>query len=143
MDFIKADEFLKQNEKVQKVFIDWWVPSIGDLFAWNDDEDYHDMHEVNCCSSQNMVDMTAKNKGLKTGDRIPLLTEGALRKFIEDKTNASFEINFSEDVEPGEYKRCMSMYSNKNDLCVGAYQDLDCNLIKAYWQVAVEVASQC
>ena len=31
MNFISAEEFLKQSEKVQKILMDWWTPSWSDL----------------------------------------------------------------------------------------------------------------
>lgn len=33
MEYISAEEFLKQPKEVQKVFIDWWKPSQGDLYS--------------------------------------------------------------------------------------------------------------
>ena len=36
MEFISAEEFLKQDEEVQKVFLDWWEPSEGDIYSYID-----------------------------------------------------------------------------------------------------------
>ena len=152
MEFISTEEFLKQSIEVQKVFIDWWKPSIGDLFVWNDDENYNDMHEVNCCSSKNMVDMTTKNKGVKTERRIPLLTEGQLRKFIEDSTG--FKVRLEPYQNDAGIKGvqinlvrgiCLSCgisrpyYEEQIHKCFDA---LDINVIKAYWQVAIKIAEE-
>lgn len=156
MEFISAEEFEKQDKKVQKVFLDWWKPSIGDLFAWNDDENYHDMHEVNCCSSKNMVDMTVKNKGVETGKRIPLLTEGQLRKFIEDKYS---ELDMSKVVVELEYYSqnyinnnhtsqteegyCMQILDSKSGCgYIDILHNLGNDLLKAYWKIAVQIAEQ-
>ncbi len=157
MEYISAEEFLKQPLAIQKVFVDWWQPSVGDLIgiktecidmSWNTITKY----KVSCVNEDDLFNYNSKEElldsfkvigGQSYSNKTVLLpTEGQLRKFIEDKTNASFEINFSEDVEPEEYKRCMSMYSNKNDLCIGTYQDLDCNLLQAYWKVACKIASK-
>lgn len=152
MEYISAEEFLKQPEEVQKVFVDWWKPSIGDLFTWNDSSDYHDMCEVNCCSSKNIVNMTCKNKGFELGKRIPLLTEGQMRKFIEDNTGCKVRL------EP--YQNSIGIKGTQINLVRGiclsfgvskpyyeeqvykCFDSLDVDVIKAYWQVAVEIASQ-
>ena len=34
MEFISSEDFLKQDEKVQVVFLNWWKPSSGDLFQY-------------------------------------------------------------------------------------------------------------
>ena len=87
MEYISAEEFLKQTKEVQEIFIDWWEPEIGDLFIWikSDDEYEHDLRKLECCNSFNIVKMTKDFNGINEGDRIPLLTEGQLRQFIEDK----------------------------------------------------------
>lgn len=139
MEFISTNEFLKQEEKVQKVFLDWWRPSVGDLYKWISNSTFEDVQVLN----KSAIDTFKYDEFINfKKDCIPLLAEGQLRRYIEDKTDASFEINFSEDVEAGEYKRCMSMYSNKYDLYIGTYQDLDCDLLKAYWKVAIQIAKE-
>ena len=64
-NFITAEEFLKLPKEVQNEIVSWWKPSIGDLFAWNEEANSQYMHEVNCCSSVNIVDITTKNKGIE------------------------------------------------------------------------------
>lgn len=147
MEFISAEEFIKQPIEVQKVFIDWWKPSIGDLFLWvkNDDDYEHDLRKLECCNSDNIVEMTKSFKGINEGDRIPLLTEGQLRKFIEEKTRApsiiepiydkGYEIRTNSleyDVFSGE-----SFFKEKS-----YYEKLGTDLLKAYWKVAIKIAEQ-
>ncbi|KIL06927.1 hypothetical protein SR42_15295 [Clostridium botulinum] len=140
MEYISAEEFLKQPLAIQKVFVDWWQPSVGDLIgiktecidmSWNTITKY----KVSCVNEDDLFNYNSKEELLDSFKVIG-------GQSYSNKTNASFEINFSEDVEPEEYKRCMSMYSNKNDLCIGTYQDLDCNLLQAYWKVACKIASK-
>lgn len=102
MEFITAEQFLKQDKKVQEVFIDWWKPSMGDLYAW--------------CYS---------------GDRIPLLTEGQLRKFIESKTGAKY-------IELEHYLKTGYDIYTENML----FEDLGNDLLQAYWKVAVQIAKK-
>lgn len=33
MEFITVDQFEEQSKEVQKVFLDWWKPSVGDIFG--------------------------------------------------------------------------------------------------------------
>ena len=54
MKFISAEEFLKQDEKVQETFINWWEPGIGDLFTYKE-KDEHDCIEVECIQSKNRL----------------------------------------------------------------------------------------
>lgn len=136
MEFISAEEFIKQPIEVQKVFIDWWKPSIGDLFLWvkNDDDYEHDLRKLECCNSDNIVEMTKSFKGINEGDRIPLLTEGQLRKFIEDKT-AMGTVNV-DYFEGYRIKINISMHKFQ------FYKYLGNDLLKAYWKVAVQIAEQ-
>lgn len=33
MNYISAEEFLKQSKAVQDVFMNWWQPEFGDLLS--------------------------------------------------------------------------------------------------------------
>lgn len=135
MEYINAEEFLKQDEKVQKVFLDWWNPNVGDLFYWNTEKD-NDMREVQCCRSTLEVGITLKNKGIGYGKRISLLTESQLRQFIEDKTDGNIDTEY-----------CTNGYivrvANKEPFKYVFYkQTKQQDLLQAYWKVAIEVAKE-
>ena len=142
MEFISAEEFLKQPKEVQEVFLEWWEPSIGDLFSWikNNYEYENDLRKLECCNSDNIVEMTKSFKGINEGDRIPLLTEGQLRKFIEDKTEGKVE--FYPDVYHGErYYTIMIRDSG----CGGDDPEFEVDaddVLQAYWKVAIQIAEQ-
>ncbi|MGG7196691.1 hypothetical protein [Clostridium butyricum] len=142
MEFISANEFLKQDEKVRQMFLDWWKPSVGDLFSWikNNYEYENDLRKLECCNSDNIVEMTKSFKGINEGDRIPLLTEGQLRKFIEDKTEGKVE--FYPDVYHGErYYTIMIRDSG----CGGDDPEFEVDaddVLQAYWKVAIQIAEQ-
>ncbi|OSA97801.1 UNVERIFIED_ORG: hypothetical protein B2H98_06970 [Clostridium botulinum] len=143
MEYISAKEFLKQPKEVQEVFLDWWKPSIGDLFSWikKDDGYEHDLRKLECCNSDNIVEMTNSFKGTNEGDRIPLLSEGQLRKFIEDKYDCKMMV---------EYTICENIVIklgkiNKITGSFGFDRKFTCHknkfdLLKAYWVVACEIA---
>lgn len=142
MEFISAEEFLKQPKEVQEVFLEWWEPSIGDLFSWikNNYEYENDLRKLECCNSDNIVEMTKIFKGINEGDRIPLLSEGQLRKFIEDKTEGKVE--FYPDVYYGErYYTIMIRDSG----CGGDDPEFEVDaddVLQAYWKVAIQIAEQ-
>ena len=124
MEFISAEEFLKEDKEVQKVFIDWWKPSIGDLFKYN-----YGYSNIEIINLKSIKEDTEKSK--YSAHIIPLLTEGQLRKFIEDKikeklritpTTVGYKISYLYDYE-----------------LINVYAEED-NLLQAYWKVAVQIA---
>ena len=132
MKFISVEEFLKQDEKVQETFINWWKPDIGDLFKYKE-TDEHDCIEVECIQSKNRL------RTISFAEVIPLLTEGQLRKFIEDKTGGIENIEYFIGI--GEYDiKTMPLVDGiyEHDI----YEDLGDDLLQAYWKVAVEIASK-
>ncbi|EES47947.1 hypothetical protein NE172_18210 [Clostridium botulinum] len=152
MEYISTEEFLKQSKEVQEVFIDWWKPSIGDLFSWikKDDRYEHDLRKLECCNSDNIVEMTNSFKGTDDGDRIPLLSEGQLRKFIEDKTSGIIDIGYYGDSEGGyeikiyklDYKKDFILDDETGRFENYTFEELGKDLLQAYWKVACEIASK-
>ena len=154
MEFITAEQFLKQDKEVQNVFIDWWEPSMGDLYAWNySDESENDLHKLQACTSELVIELTNDNKGINEGNRIPILTEGQLRKFIEDKSSdfdseseAVIEIEFytKEDLEDKvtqkEIGYLIKILDKSDGLLIDCCCDLGTDLLQAYWKVAVQIA---
>lgn len=116
MEFISTEEFLKQPKGIQKVFIDWWKPSIGDL-ATNKHGDLSVLKE------SRDIEAVKIYKGQPYA--IPLFTEGQLREFIEDKTSRIINIeHFSRGYE------------------IIDYDELGDDLLQAYWKVALEIAKE-
>lgn len=120
MEFITVEQFKDQPEEVQKVFLDWWKPSVGDIFG-----------------SDILI-----GRGVITSDRfdkegyIPLFTEGQLRRFIEDKTNTDTILGISDCKE-----YVIALIKNDD----GLYEMIDTketNLLQAYWKVACMVAKE-
>ena len=115
MKFISAEEFLKQDEDVQRVFTDYF--------------DYKEM----------LFKDGIMYFGIFSYLYTPLLTEGDLREFIEDKTGDKIEINYHSN---GEYtidlfNQITNKYNRHYNL-----GNISIDLLQAYWQVAVKIASE-
>lgn len=143
MEYITAEQFLEQDEKVQKVFLEWWEPSTGDLYCI---KNIVDLFSEETSNSVNLVsykyDEEAKNFLLGLSKFIaPLLTEGQLRKFIEDKTG--FPIQVIEFTDKHKQYEIMTAYK-----AIDAYKDfyindkLGTDLLQAYWRIALEIAKE-
>lgn len=134
MEYISAEEFLKQDKEVQEVFWDWWKPTLGDLYARKNTKGLPYLvwkYEDECILSSINVVWEEKSKC------IPLLTEGHLRRFIEDKTGYTIDLCYYE----GTYD--IELCENDNGLCVEVIREVGKNLLQAYWKVACEIAKEC
>lgn len=136
MEFISAEEFLKQPKEVQKVFLDWWEPSKGDVYCnlYNDQQD--NTLVINDCQLE--IFKTFKDDIKQYG--CPLLTEGQLRQFIEDIAKCKV-LELRCNCDDGEY--FIESYQNKYS-CVhnDKWVLLGDNVLKAYWKVALEIAKE-
>ncbi|MBD5589255.1 hypothetical protein [Clostridium botulinum] len=136
MNYISAEEFLKQPKEVQEVLINWWQPEFGDLFL----EDYWDIDSiiniVGCVpiNKKHFEDYDGKTH-YKTDLVIPLLTEGQLIQFIESKTNRKIEIYLNV-----YHQYHFSLVSESEEF--GIYETRESNLLQALWQVACKIAQE-
>lgn len=156
MDFISAEEFLKQPEKVQKVFLDWWKPEVGDLVgikmqcinsSWNTITKY----KISCINEEDIFNYDSKEEllnGFKilgehnySDEVILLFTEGQLRKFIEDKFCKDYtvlEVIYCDSNMDWEYLIKLSI--TKSDY--REFKTGEKDLLKAYWKVALILADE-
>lgn len=148
MNYISAEEFLKQNNKVKMILIDWWQQhiQIGDLFYWEDTflEDFGEgfKRDIKINKPINVIDdKDIKEFGNKfielfpEGTIIPLLQMHQLIQFIEDKKYYIEFNNFQNKKWTVDiYKSLMQTYSN--------YSITSDDLLKALWEVAVKIAEQ-
>ena len=135
MEFISAEEFLKQPEKVQKILKDWFKDNI----------EFYDLYTTIKYSDVIIIRNEKQIKAIKEygikDNVIPLFTEGQLRQFIEDKT---------EGRVGNEY--CLNGYTiylwgeltTENDAnSIDDYWETERNdLISSYWDVACEIAKR-
>ncbi|NFG58168.1 hypothetical protein FC778_05365 [Clostridium botulinum] len=131
MEFISAEEFLKQPVGVQRVFLEWWKPSKGDLIQ----KVITDFITFVRDGDNKRVLLSGYSYGIDKFKELYILlpTEGQLRKFIEDKTIYKLEITQFED---GEWSLCLYKHGSR----VIEIDDMD--LFKAYWKVACEIANK-
>lgn len=152
MKYISAEEFLKQPKEIQKVFLDWWQPEEFDIYV-NKKLEKHRVTQVD-------LEDDVCNYYLKT-EYIPLLTEGQLREFIEDKTSElaktqckmKIEYKTKDEIEESKSNSNLSLQSQEGYFIqitstefmggIMEFHDLGTDLLKAYWQVACKIAYGC
>lgn len=140
MEFIIVEQFKEQPKEVQNVFLDWWKPSVGDIFHFATVSFNNDDSTIGVIGSKRQIKIAEYGKGEY---RIPLFTEGQLRKFIEDKANCKVMIEYTscenivikictQDEVTGSlrYNRKLTFPNNKFDL------------INSYWKVACKIAKE-
>lgn len=128
MEFITVEQFKEQSKEVQKVFLDWWKPSVGDIFIFNTDEYDNSDSNIGVLGSIKQINITRRSKGKY---RIPLFTEGQLRKFIEESIGRIALIEL-------DYDTYNIILRNRGK----AYITGESDLLQAYWKVACMIAEE-
>ena len=128
MNYISAEEFSKQDKKAQKVLLDWWKPSIGDICAYKMGRNIKEYF----LWKKTFISCERDIKGIMYD--IPLLTEGQIRQFIEDKTGCKVVLlnNLALPIEIWLINKDGNrrIFTDKHDV------------LQAYWQVAVKIAKE-
>lgn len=129
MEFIKADEFLKQPVEVQKVLLEWWKCDNGDLYVDNREYKLEKNYcDINCVNINLEGDIEGDWEYFKTIST-PIFSEGQLRQFIEDKTGNKVSVIY-EGIDNG-YKIKGFWFPIPTH-----------NLLQAYWKVATQIAKE-
>lgn len=129
MEYISAKEFLKQPKEVQAVFKEWFI----EQFEKSNDFDLFNYNSEDLCY-KNILD---RNCNFNVEDCIPLLTEGQIRKFIEDKTGCKIEI-----VWDGLDHDIYLVDKITGYLTIKDYINLGEDVLQAYWKVAIEIVKE-
>lgn len=147
MEFITVEQFKDQPIEVQKVFLDWWNESRYDLVCLEWDATKELVNEMginleigikNKISTYEEIIIYLNNLeclGIENKELIPLFTEGQLRRFIEDKTGHKVDCCFY--GEKYDINTC-----EDDGLYIKKYEDIDDDLLQAYWKVACMVAKE-
>jgi hypothetical protein len=144
MEYIEPKLFLEQPKEVQKVFLDWWLPEIRDLFfrdfrRENDGEQFLRGIYIGCILDNGTLINAKRSKesSLEYAPFSPVFTEGQLRKFIEDKTYCRIDTTYFKD----EY--CVDIYDgNEWEIPTHSFNTGTLDLLQAYWQVACKIAKE-
>ena len=136
MQYISAEEFLKQPSEVRKVFRDWWKENmqICDLYETTGKRSIisHIEGREHLNAVKDFID-----------DTIPLLTEGQLRKFIEDKTGGTIDLYYTH-MEDKYYKTInKAKYLELSDLREIIFRmrfKSDEDIFNGYWKCALKIA---
>lgn len=139
MEFITVEQFREQSKEVQEVFLKWWKPSIGDIFIFNTDGYDNSDSNIGVLASLKQINITRDSKGEY---RIPLFTEGQLRKFIEEKTEGILVASCNVIGN-----RLINIV--KKDEILGGVKTIrrthfgeGIDLLEAYWRLACRIAQE-
>ncbi|NRU52404.1 hypothetical protein [Clostridium beijerinckii] len=150
MKYISADEFLKQDKEIQKVFLDWWKENVKqyDLFYRNF-KGKRQKYIVIKSEGYELETLTLRNKKISAGrdawtecwnikciwDIVPLLTEVNLIKFIE---NNDFKIL---EILRGKYTdKWYIKISKNNEFDIRNFEGFE-SLLESLWKVASEIVN--
>mgnify|MGYP000932160885 CR=1 FL=1 len=139
MEYIKPGEFLKQPEKVQEVFRKWWKPEMYDLFFRNFGNNPNNFLRgtyIGC-----IQDNETKINATKDKTWLPILTEGQLRKFIEDKTASFISTKYNFDGYTVYTTDELTIESDDINF-KKEFNTIETNLLLAYWYVACQIAEE-
>lgn len=132
MNYITAEQFLSQSERVQMILLEWWKPSYGDLYSYITAAS---TRKVRCILDDYYIDYLKDNK---YEGYIPLFAETQLRQFIEEKISGKIEAAYSNH----SYAIFVSHKDCSFDTeCMKAYELSTDDLLQAYWKVAIQIAS--
>lgn len=142
MNHISDEDFLKQPKETQETLRSWWQPQMYDLFFrdFRSDKDTYLNGVYKSCIQDNE---TLKN-ATKNNTFLPLLVEGQLRQFIEDKTGYTITPKFEEYNSPfiNDTYYIHLFDSKKTHKIIQTYEIETSSLLKAYWQVACQIAQK-
>lgn len=127
MEYITVEQFLEQPVEVQKAFIEWWKANESEtdlvcLFLYNGNAIRLNWIKIQECNLEPISEI------------IPLLVEGQLRKFIEDKTYSRVSVTRLPSLEN---KLTLSYINNTK---MKTYINLGFDLLQSYWKVATQIA---
>ena len=126
-NFISAEEFLKQSEKVQNVLIEWWNPQIGDITTGKTES-------IVVIQQPRDIEAVKIYKGKMV---TPLLQIHQLLNFIEDKTNSKVELDTFKKSGYELYLHCVEF--GEREYKYEPFRDLGFDLLEALWQVVIQI----
>lgn len=129
MKYITAEQFLELPEGVQKVFINWWSPNVGDIVKCR----YYDdtlMAIIEVENEKSRMSLDECRDWYSKEELIPLFRLDQLWEFIEDILEEYVEVKFMADA----YSVNATLF---DDLL--AWEE---DKLQAFWKAAVKVAKE-
>lgn len=143
MDYITAEQFLQQSEKVQNVLMNWWKPKTGDIIQVTNDKTEIVLEISPITRYVKTVELKSHRITRVPEDMIvPDFTETQLRHFIEDITGNIIKViqyhPYDNEISKEGYE--IDLLDIKHVRVTYCYQSLGKDLLQAYWQVACKIA---
>lgn len=139
MEYVSAEEFLKQPIEFKKVFLDWWNPEKGDILAVKSPFVPNE-YEMDCILEvkQNVITTICDFEYDDKQALIPLLTEGQLRKLLEDKIKGKIEYRrYNWDGWIEILLKDSIGYKTMREI-----RTEETEILKAYWKVICEIINK-
>ena len=138
MEFITVEQFKEQPIEIQEMFLDWWEPSVGDLYC----NEFSINFEGDKIQKLQTVTNTTDIDYIKDVSEFlcVLFTEGQLRKFIEDKLGVFLNIEIR-NVGFIFWNFRISEEGRRKLVEYNIVQE-DFNLLQAYWKIACSMAKE-
>ncbi|WP_291566811.1 MULTISPECIES: hypothetical protein [unclassified Clostridium] len=135
VNYISKEMFLEQSEKVQDELLNWWKPTIGDLYCCTN----NGVLKVIDCDTFSEYEIQGSLKETihcynSIYDRIiPLCQMHQLVYFIENKTTCRVDMTYYDEIG-------YDIFLLKHGEIAYHYEDLGQDMLMALWQVACKVA---
>lgn len=127
MNYITAEQFLSLPEEVQKIFIDWWKPKLGDLYNDIDNGFEEDIYII---ESKEKVQLMKEWKNCINTAIRPIFRLDQLWEFIEDITEDKVYVT-----------NCPHQFRGVGLDEIG-WNFSNTNLLQAMWDLAIKVARE-
>lgn len=161
MEYISAEEFLKQPKEIQEVFLDNINLEQGDLYKDTADLTVIESLDYINTGEEGTIYYSVKGNMSDYSTIVPLLTEGQLREFIEDRISELAKVQCKVKIEYKTKDKIEENKCNPNLISLQSEEgyfiqitstkfiggimkfcDLGTDLLVAYWKVACEVAKE-
>jgi hypothetical protein len=127
------------------VFLEWWKPQKFDWYVW-DINGFCKIGAVYKFKKDNILPYPGRpDIWQKKNQCIPLLTEGQLRQFIEDKTGCVLNIEY-ENYQDGKWDLYFTVWKYKTGGTtreIKSHMVYGCkSILEGYWKVALGLTKE-
>ena len=153
MKYISVEEFRKQSEDVQQALIKWFLENKSttdlvqvELYPKSEIKLYSLILQECNLDFKDSTLIKFKDRTITTRYEItPLLTEGQLREFIEDKIGCKMNVSYKYKPKDGHMELEFDFYEypskEKYMIYISTKDIIVSNMLEGWWKVACEIAS--